>query len=69
MKQDSLIQSATIRRDEITTAINALEKRVEDKITTTETKAKLVAWTAGTIMGIITTAAGLVATLSGLIKE
>lgn len=51
-----------VYRDETTTALRAVEERVDRK-------AKLVAWVAATVMGIITTIAGLVIALYEAMKQ
>ena len=57
-----LAEQVEKRRVEINGAVSRLEKEIDDKIAGTESKAKLIAWVAGTIMGIITSIVGVVVT-------
>ena len=59
---DLIAEQVEKRRLEISGAVNRLEKEIDTKIAETESKAKLIAWVAGTIMGIITTVVGVVVT-------
>lgn len=62
-----VVETQTQRR---TSEINGLRKRLEhefeEKIHNVESKARLLAWAAGTVMGVITTIIGAILTLKKL---
>ena len=62
-----VVETQTQRR---TSEINGLRKRLEhefeEKIQNVESKARLLAWAAGTVMGVITTIIGAILTLKKL---
>lgn len=63
LTQSLLITHTEKRREDIAKASADTERRMQEKIHQVESKAKLLAWAAGTIMGVVTTVIGLIVTV------